>query len=124
MALYLTEQDVERLERVFGQLNEKSGGSTCDAMKGLVDEGEEMVDDIKESPLRDAGLISAGNRVEHYEMAAYGTARTFAQMLGYTEAAQLLEKTLEEEKEADRLLTSIAESMVNESAIELGAMKK
>ena len=78
---------------------------------------------MEESPLRDAGLIGAANRVEHYEMAAYGTARTFAEMLGYTDDAQLLEQTLQEEKEADRKLTEIAKQVINENALEVGALK-
>ena len=119
-----TRGHVERLERIFGQLNQKSSGESCDAMKGLIKEGEQMVDHIEESPLRDAGMIGAANRVEHYEIAAYGTACTFAQMLGYNEAMQLLQQTLEEEKAADQKLTRIAEGMVNERALELGSMRK
>jgi ferritin-like metal-binding protein YciE len=119
-----TQGHVERLERIFGQLNEKSSGEGCDAMKGLIKEGDKVVSHIDESPLRDAGLIGAANRVEHYEMAGYGTARTFAQMLGLNEAVQLLERTLEEEKAADRKLTSIAEQMVNENALHLGAVER
>ena len=92
-------------------------------MKGLIKEGDKLVSSVDESPLRDAGIIGAANRVEHYEMAAYGTARTFAEMLGYTEAATLLQQTLQEEKQADRLLTEIAETMVNENALEIGAVK-
>ena len=119
-----TEGHVERLERIFAQLDEKSSGQTCEAMKGLVKEGDEVVSHIEESPLRDAGLIGAANRVEHYEIAAYGTARTFAQMLGYTDAVELLEMTLEEEKAADEKLTTIAESIVNDEALELGVSRR
>ncbi len=119
-----TKGHVDRLDRIFSQLNEKTSGESCDAMKGLVKEGDQVVSHIDESPLRDAGLIGAANRVEHYEMAAYGTARTFAQILGYTDAVQLLERTLEEEKAADRKLTQIAESMVNERALETGAVRR
>ncbi len=119
-----TKGHVERLDRIFSQLNEKTSGESCDAMKGLVKEGDEVVSHIQESPLRDAGLIGAANRVEHYEMAAYGTARTFAQILGYTDAVQLLDRTLEEEKAADRKLTQIAETMVNERALETGAVRR
>ena len=118
-----TEGHVTRLERIFEQLNEKASGQSCDAMKGLIKEGDKLVSSVDESPLRDAGIIGAANRVEHYEMAAYGTARTFAEMLGYTEAATLLQQTLQEEKQADRLLTEIAETMVNENALEIGAVK-
>lgn len=118
-----TETQVTRLERIFDQLGEKPTGQTCDAMKGLIKEGDKLAGNVGESPLRDAGLIGAANRVEHYEMAAYGTARTFAEMLGYTDAAQWLEQTLQEEKQADRTLTEIAEQMVNENALQVGAMK-
>jgi|ERR1051326_5897682 ferritin-like metal-binding protein YciE len=118
-----TEAQVSRLERIFEQLDEKPSGQSCDAMKGLIKEGDKITSNVDASPLRDAGLIGAANRVEHYEMAAYGTARTFAEMLGYDDAAQLLEQTLEEEKEADRKLTEIAEQMVNENALQVGAEK-
>jgi ferritin-like metal-binding protein YciE len=116
-----TEAQAKRLERIFEQLGEKPTGQSCDAMKGLIKEGDKIASNVDESPLRDAGLIGAANRVEHYEMAAYGTARTFAEMLGYTDAAQLLEQTLQEEKQADRKLTELAEQIVNENALQAGA---
>ena len=112
-----TEGHVTRLENVFRTVGQNPKGRTCDAMKGLISEGEEIVSDIDESSLRDAGLIAAANRVEHYEIAAYGSARTFAQTLGLHEAANLLEQTLQEEKKADQKLTQIAESMVNDQAL-------
>jgi len=112
-----TEGHVTRLENVFRALGQDPKGHTCDAMKGLIGEGEEMIGDIDESSLRDAGLIAAANRVEHYEIAAYGSARTFAEILGLGEAATLLEQTLQEEKKADQKLTQLAESMVNEQAL-------
>jgi ferritin-like metal-binding protein YciE len=118
-----TEMQATRLERIFAQLGEKPTGQSCDAMKGLIKEGDKIASNVDESPLRDAGLIGAANRVEHYEMAAYGTARTFAEMLGYTDAAQLLEQTLQEEKQADRKLTELAEQIVNENALQVGALK-
>jgi ferritin-like metal-binding protein YciE len=111
-----TEGHVSRLENVFRILRKDPKAKTCDAMKGLVSEGEDVISDIDESPLRDAGLIAAANRVEHYEIAAYGSARTFAETLGLREAATLLEQTLQEEKKADQKLTQLAESMVNEEA--------
>src|SRR5207237_261724 len=80
-----TKGHVERLETVFSRIGEKASGESCEAMEGLLEEGEEMIDDIEQSPLRDAGMIAAGNRVEHYEIAGYGAARTFAQILGYKE---------------------------------------
>ncbi len=112
-----TEGHVSRLETVFRTLGQEPKTHTCDAMKGLVSEGEDVVSDIDQSSLRDAGLIAAANRVEHYEIAAYGSARTFAQTLGMTEAASLLEQTLQEEKRADQKLTQLAESMINDEAL-------
>jgi ferritin-like metal-binding protein YciE len=111
-----TEGHVGRLEKLFGILGQDPKAKTCDAMKGLISEGEDLIDDIEQSPLRDAAIIASANRVEHYEIAAYGSARTFAQMLGLNDAATLLDETLEEEKMADQKLTQLAESMVNEEA--------
>lgn len=112
-----TEGHVRRLETIFRILGKDPKAATCDAMKGLVSEGEDVVSNIDESPLRDAGLIAAANRVEHYEIAAYGSARTFAETLGLQEAASLLQQTLQEEKLADQKLTQIAESMINDEAL-------
>jgi ferritin-like metal-binding protein YciE len=112
-----TEGHVSRLENIFRTLGKNAKGETCDAMKGLISEGEDMVSHTDPSPLRDAGIIAAANRVEHYEIAGYGSARTFAQTLGLREAASLLEQTLREEKAADQKLTQLAESMVNEEAL-------
>jgi ferritin-like metal-binding protein YciE len=112
-----TEGHVGRLESIFRALGQDPKAQTCDAMKGLVSEGEDIIGDIEQSSLRDAGIIAAANRVEHYEIAAYGSARTFAQILGLNEAASLLEQTLQEERNADRKLTQIAESMVNDEAL-------
>jgi ferritin-like metal-binding protein YciE len=112
-----TEAHVSRLENVFRTLGQDPKAHTCDAMKGLISEGEDMVSDIDQSSLRDAGLIAAANRVEHYEIAAYGSARTFAEILGLSDAASLLEQTLQEEKKADQKLTQLAESMVNDEAL-------
>ncbi|HLJ15140.1 MAG TPA: ferritin-like domain-containing protein [Bryobacteraceae bacterium] len=119
--LQQTRHHVERLERIFTALGKKAKGETCDAMKGLISEGEDIVSDIEQSALRDAGLIAAANRVEHYEIAAYGSAKTFAQVLGHQDAVRELEATLEEEKRADETLTRIAESRVNEQALRMGA---
>src|SRR5580698_8550357 len=112
-----TEGHVTRLEKVFGEIGKKPKSKTCDAMKGLIDEGEQVLSEIDESPLRDAGIIAAANRVEHYEIAAYGSARTFAQILGLNGAVSLLEQTLEEEKKADKKLTQLAETMINDEAL-------
>jgi ferritin-like metal-binding protein YciE len=112
-----TEGHVSRLETIFRTLGQDPKSHTCDAMKGLISEGDDVVSDIDQSPLRDAGLIAAANRVEHYEIAAYGSARTFADVLGLSEAASLLEQTLQEEKTADQKLTKLAESMINDEAL-------
>jgi ferritin-like metal-binding protein YciE len=112
-----TESHVTRLETIFSTLGEDAKGETCAAMKGLVSEGEDMISHTEQSPVRDAGLIAAANRVEHYEIAAYGSAHRFALTLGLTEVASLLEQTLQEEKNADRKLTQLAENMVNDEAL-------
>jgi len=115
-----TRGHVQRLEQVFAEVGKEPKTEACEAMKGLIAEGEAMVDDIKQSPLRDAGLIAAANRVEHYEIAGYGTARTMAETLGLNRAVGLLEQTLSEEKLADAKLTEIAEDMVNKQALRSG----
>src|ERR1700728_4572094 len=107
-----TEGHVSRLESVFRTLGLDPKSHTCDAMKGLISEGEDTISDIDQSPLRDAGLIAAANRVEHYEIAAYGSARTFADVLGLSEAASLLEQTLQEEKKDNRNTPHLAGRMV------------
>jgi ferritin-like metal-binding protein YciE len=112
-----TKGHVSRLEKIFSELHKKSKGQTCEAMKGLVEEGEDIISDIEESTLRDAGLIAAANRVEHYEIGGYGSAKAFAQTLGLKSAVSLLEQTLQEEKEADQKLTRLAESMINDEAL-------
>lgn len=106
-----TEGHVQRLEKIFKQLNEKSKGKTCEGMKGLLKEGEERIKEGGEREVVDAGLISAAQRVEHYEIAAYGSARTFAEMLNESEVANLLSQTLEEEKSADQKLTRIPQTV-------------
>ena len=112
-----TQNQSTRLEQVFEILGQKATGKKCDAMEGLVEEGKSMMEDTDEGSLtRDAAIISASQKIEHYEIASYGTLRTLANTLGLTEAASLLEDTLEEEKNTDVKLTQIAESFVNESA--------
>jgi len=111
-----TRGQVERLEQIFEALEEKASGKKCAAMSGLIKEAEELADEADESSVRDAGLIAAAQKVEHYEMSGYGSARTHAQILGHDDAVSLLEQTLKEEKAADRKLNDIAESMVNEDA--------
>jgi ferritin-like metal-binding protein YciE len=112
-----TKQHVSRLERVFARIGEKASGETCEAMKGLIKEGEQIIKAEGNADVCDAGLISAAQRVEHYEMAGYGTARTLARRVGENEIASALQQTLDEEGEADKKLTSIAESQVNVGAV-------
>jgi ferritin-like metal-binding protein YciE len=114
--LQQTEGHVQRLEQVFAELGQDPKKETCDAMKGLIKEGEKTME-IDDPALRDAAMIGAVNRVEHYEIAGYGTARTLANALGLSRSANLLEATLEEEKRADAKLTQIAEQSVNQNAM-------
>lgn len=111
-----TENQVARLEKIFHAIGEKPTGEKCDAMQGLLKEGEKMIDNTNEGEVRDAGLIAAAQRVEHYEMAAYGSAREFADILGMHDAVSLLEQTLQEEKNADAKLNDVALSSVNPQA--------
>jgi len=112
-----TKGHVERLERIFKELGEKPSGKKCKGMEGLVEEGKEMIDE-QEGEVLDAGLISAAQRVEHYEIAAYGCVRTYANLLGEDDAAELLEQTLEEEKETDQKLSKLAEKINVEASEE------
>lgn len=112
-----TQQQVRRLEQIFGMLGKEPKRESCAAMKGLLAEGEEMIKAKADPEIRDAALIAAAQRVEHYEMSGYGTARTFAERLGHSEAAELLQTTLNEERNTDKKLTTIAEQSVNTSAM-------
>lgn len=108
-----TRHHKERLERVFQMLGQKPEAETCDAMEGLIEEGEEIIGLDGDPDVKDAAIIAAAQRVEHYEMAGYGCVRTFARRLGRQAAADLLQETLDEEANADKLLTHIAEGIVN-----------
>ena len=112
-----TKSHVERLEQVFEELDEKPKGKTCRAMKGLVEEGSEILQQDGEESVLDAGIIVAAQKVEHYEIASYGSVRTFAHMLGQNKAAELLQTTLDEESETNELLNRLAESIVNPEAL-------
>lgn len=112
-----TRGHVERLEEIFDMLGKKGTGKTCEGMKGLLEEGSEMISEVKKGSVRDAGLISAAQRVEHYEMAGYGTVHALAELLGKREMVKLLAQTLSEEKAADEKLTEIS-TAVNEEASE------
>ncbi len=109
--LNVTHTQIERLEQIFRTLNEKPSGETCKGMKGVIKEGDEIVSAGGDPATVDAGIISAAQRVEHYEMAGYGTVRTYAKLLGQEQHSQLLQQTLEEEEEADQTLTEIANTV-------------
>ena len=106
-----TKNQVQRLEQIFEGLDEKPTGKTCEGMKGLLKEGDEMAAEDGDTDVIDAGLISAAQRVEHYEIAAYGSVVTYAELLGEDDAVELLNQTLEEEKETDRKLTQVAKKI-------------
>ena len=108
-----TEGQVERLEQVFEALGEKAKKKTCKAMQGLIAEGEETIQEDAEPEVRDAALIAAAQRVEHYEMAGYGTVRAYAKLLKEAKCVKLLEQTLAEERATDEALTELAESTIN-----------
>jgi ferritin-like metal-binding protein YciE len=112
-----TKGQIERLEKIFKKLDATPKGKKCKAMEGLIEEGKELMEEDADPAVMDAGLIAAGQRVEHYEMAGYGCVRTFAKLLGYTEAATLLQETLNEEGAADKKLTKLAESVINVEAL-------
>lgn len=111
-----TKRHKSRLEQAFKLLGKEVQSETCDAMQGLISEGGEIMSAEGEPEVRDAALIAAGQRVEHYEMAGYGCARAFARQLGHESVANLLKQTLDEERQADRKLTEVAENFVNEAA--------
>ena len=111
-----TREHVERLEEIFEKLEKKPSGKTCKAMKGLIEEGSEIMEEEGEEHVLDAGLIAAAQKVEHYEIASYGTVRTWAELLGEEDAAELLQQTLDEEGETDKRLTELAEEIVNVEA--------
>lgn len=111
-----TEGQIERLEQVFKIIGEAPKGKTCDAIMGLIEEGQEIMKEYKGMPALDAGLLAAAQAVEHYEIARYGTLKTWADELGLKDAVKLLDATLAEEKNTDSSLTELAEGMVNQHA--------
>ncbi len=111
-----TEDQVQRLEEVFEQIEKKPQGKTCAAIVGITDEGAEIIKEYKNSPALDAGLLAAAQAVEHYEISRYGTLIAWAEELGLEQAVPLLQETLEEEKATDQALTKIAESAINQEA--------
>lgn len=113
-----TQQQIQRIEEVFGLIGKEPQAKKCEAMAGLIKEAEEIMSDAEDGMMRDAGIISAAQKVEHYEIASYGTLRTFASTLGLDDVVTLLQQTLDEEKNADEKLTEVAVSCINEAAAE------
>jgi ferritin-like metal-binding protein YciE len=111
-----TEGHIERLERVFEIIGKPARGKTCDAILGIIEEGKSIMEEFAGAPALDAGLVSSGQAVEHYEIARYGTLKTWAEQMGLNEAAQLFDATLKEEVATDKLLTQLAETKVNTKA--------
>jgi ferritin-like metal-binding protein YciE len=116
-----TEGHVQRLERIFKELGQAPRGKKCKGMEGLLEEGKEVLEQDGEPAVIDAAIIASAQRVEHYEMAAYGCLRTYAQLLGMDEAGELLQQTLDEEEATDKKLTQLGESGINEAAVAAGA---
>jgi ferritin-like metal-binding protein YciE len=113
-----TKAQIERLEKIFSELEVSPKGKKCKAMAGLLQEGKEVMEEEADPSVMDAALVSAAQRVEHYEMAGYGCVRTYARLLGFEKAADLLQQTLDEEGAADKKLTDLAESVINAEAVE------
>lgn len=114
--LEVTKQQANRIERIFSDMGGKAKAEKCKGMQGVIAEGDDLIGDIEDPVVRDAAIIASAQRVEHYEMAGYGTARTYATQLGEDEAAELLQQTLDEEKEADKKLTDLAREINQEAA--------
>jgi ferritin-like metal-binding protein YciE len=115
-----TEQHIQRLEKIFEMMGKKPTRKKCKGMAGLIKEGDELMKEDADRDVLDAGLIAAAQKVEHYEMAEYGTLRTYARLMGHTDAARLLQQTLDEEGETDKKLTALAERSINVKAMEDG----
>ena len=116
-----TEGQIQRLEQIFQQIGQAVRGKTCKGIQGILEEGKEMLEEDGAQPVLDAALISAAQKVEHYEIASYGCLRAYAQLLGYEEAVRLLEQNLAEEEAADQKLTELGEGGINEAAASVGS---
>ncbi|MER9237199.1 ferritin-like domain-containing protein [Mesorhizobium sp. M0622] len=116
-----TEGQIERLQQVFDAFGKRAQGKTCPAIDGMIEEGQEILEEFGDAPALDAGLVAAAQAVEHYEIARYGTLVTWAGLLGLRDAVPLLEQTLEEEKATDEALTQLGETGVNERAMQQAA---
>ena len=112
-----TEGQIERLERVFEIIDKTPRGKTCDAINGILAEGDEIAEEYKDNPALDAGLLAAAQAVEHYEITRYGTLKRWAQVLGLDEAVKLLDETLQEESQTDEDLTKLADARINDAAL-------
>ena len=119
-----TEVQVQRLEDIFGTIGEKPGGKRCPGMEGIVEEGKEIMEEEGQEPVLDAALIAAAQKVEHYEIAAYGCLRTYASLLGEREIAKLLDQTLAEEEATDEALTKLGEGGINQAALAAGSAQE
>jgi ferritin-like metal-binding protein YciE len=119
-----TERQIKRLERIFKELDESPRGKKCVGMEGLIKEAQELIKEKPDADVLDAGLIAAAQHVEHYEMAGYGCVRTWARQMGEDRQAELLQETLDEEEQTDRLLTELAESEINVDAEEEGEQER
>jgi ferritin-like metal-binding protein YciE len=119
-----TEGQVRRLERIFKSLGQAPRGKKCKGMEGLIEEGKEIMEEEGAPEVIDAALISAAQRVEHYEMAAYGCLRTYAQLLGHDDAVELLQQTLAEEEATDEALTALGEGGINQAAVAANGMEE
>jgi ferritin-like metal-binding protein YciE len=115
--LRVTREQVRRLDSIFNELDQKPTGKKCKGMEGLIEEGREMLEEDGDPDVKDAALIAAAQKVEHYEIATYGTVRNYARQLGLTSQVDLLQRTLDEEGETDKRLTSLADSGINEQAL-------
>lgn len=122
--LHETEGQVRRLEKIFKSLGQTARGKKCKGMEGLLEEGKDLMEEEGAPEVIDAALIAAAQRVEHYEMAAYGCLRTYAQLLGYEQAVSLLQETLAEEEAADEKLTALGEGGINQAAVSAGEIEE
>ena len=119
-----TEGQIQRLEQIFQEIGQAVRGKTCKGIQGILEEGKEMLEEDSVEPVLDAALISAAQKVEHYEIASYGCLRTYAQLLGYDQAVRLLEQNLAEEEAADQKLTELGEGGINEAAASVGSNRE
>lgn len=119
-----TEGQIERLDRVFDAIGKRAKGKTCDAILGITAEADEIVEEVEDPAVLDAGLVAAAQAAEHYEIARYGSLKAWAEEMGLSQVVRLLDQTLEEEKKTDRLLSQLAESSINRSAMMEGGQSE